>query len=79
MSDTILYDADLSGAELSRITYTLGSRTGHEGADPVVGLTQAQIDHSRADPNSPPNLLDVIDATTGKKLAWRGKPLDSQT
>ncbi len=78
MSDSILYDAALSGTDLSRKTFTPGSKRGPEGMDPVVGLTQTQIDHASAELNDPPRLLDVVDAATGKKLVWRGKPLHGQ-
>ena len=73
MSDTILYGTNLSHVDFSRVTYTLGSK---RGEDPVVGLTQAQIDHASAEPNASPNLLGVTDIETGEKLVWRGKPLD---
>ncbi len=79
MSDSILYDAVLSGTDFSQTTFTPGPNRGPEGMDPVVGLTQTQIDHARAELNNPPRLLDVVDATTGKKLVWRGKTLDGQT
>ena len=78
MSDALLYDAVLSGTDFSRTTFTSGSTRGPEGLDPVVGLTQTQIYHARAELNDPPRLLDVFDATTGKELVWRGKPLDGQ-
>ena len=71
LSEAILNNANLSGADLC-------------GADahspvhkaPVRGLTQAQMDRARADPNNPPKLDGVLDAETGKPLVWYGQPLD---
>ncbi len=39
---------------------------------PARGLTQAQLDQARADPDNPPKLDGVEDAVTGKQLVWRG-------
>lgn len=36
------------------------------------GLTQAQLDTAVADPESPPVLIQVLDAETGEPLVWRG-------
>ena len=58
-------EANLSGAEFS-----IGGRQGPKG------LTQAQLDQARADPDNPPNLEGVLDAETGEQLVWRGRPLD---
>ena len=71
LSKAILRRANLSGADLC-------------GADarsplykaPVRGLTQAQLDVARADPNNPPKLRGVLDAETGKPLVWRGAAIN---
>ena len=44
----------------------------------VTGLTQAQLDAARADPDNPPELDGVLDAETGRPLVWRGGPVESQ-
>ena len=72
LSKAILRHANLSGADLC-------------GADarspidkiPARGLTQAQLNLARADPNNPPKLQGVLDAETGEQLVWRGAASDS--
>ena len=56
-SDTFLYDADLSGANLSKAT----------------GLTQEQLNQACAHPEHPPNLDGARDVKTGEQLEWSGK------
>ena len=56
MSKVILSNTILSGAYLSG----------------VIGLTQAQLDQARADPNNPPILDGALDAETGLPLIWTG-------
>ena len=68
LSTANLSDTNLSGAELSR----------SKGKQRAKGLTQAQLDEARADPNDPPKLDGVLDAETGKQLVWRGKPLGDE-
>ncbi len=70
MSGALLRDTNLTG------TYFYDPRGG-TGSSPVTGLTQAQLDAARADPDNPPRLDGVLDAETGKPLVWRGKPLES--
>ncbi|MXZ46490.1 MAG: pentapeptide repeat-containing protein [Chloroflexi bacterium] len=70
LTNASLADADLSGATFF--------------ADglfkvPAKGLTQAQLDQARADPDKPPRLDRVVDAETGAPLVWRGKPLEDTT
>jgi hypothetical protein len=69
-----LEEANLSGATLY-IRYTFPD--GSDGSpSPALGLTQAQLDEARADPNNPPRLDGVFDAETGEPLVWHGKPPD---
>ena len=68
LQDAILSGTDLSGSRLSGLAVT--------PKHPVTGLTQAQLDKARADPDNPPKLDGVLDAETGKQLVWRGKPQD---
>ena len=58
LSNTILVGANLTDAFLSR----------------AKGLTQDQLGQACADPDHPPNVGELRDATTGKLLEWRGKP-----
>ena len=74
LSNATLANADLSGAEL-RDARLSGTKFSLEEYPPVRGLSQAQLDKARADPDNPPKLNDVLDAETGKQLIWRGKPL----
>lgn len=59
LEDTILDDANISGAEFS------GRFTG------LIGLTQERLDQARAWPDEPPILEDVRDHE-GNELVWRG-------
>ena len=65
LSRAALDDTNLSGTEFS---------TGY-GEAPATGLTQAQLNVARTDPDNPPKLDGVVDAETGELLVWRGKPL----
>ena len=72
LSHATLCNTKMSGANLSN-TILSGTRLSR-----VSGLTQAQLDQARADPNNPPNLDGAIDAKTGQPLIWtggRGAPL----
>ncbi len=85
ISDAILSGASLSWDALYRQWETKGfTRDQFDAAldsggwrRSVDGLTQAQLDEARADPNNPPKLDGVLDAKTGRQLVWRGKPLDA--
>ncbi len=68
--DANLSKADISGANIS------GAKFSDGGPQTAKGLTQAQLDEARADPNNPPKLTGVLDAETRKPLVWRGKPLN---
>ena len=91
LSGVNLRNADLSngefwGADLSKAILRQANLPGADlwGADahsarykaPVRGLTQAQLDVARADPNNPPKLQGVLDADTGEQLVWRGAASD---
>ena len=68
-----LEDADLTGTSFSR-DRGIGGRQ-----NPAKGLTQAQLDEARSDPDNPPDLEGVLDAETGEQLVWQGKPLDDDS
>ncbi len=72
LSGAILEGANLSGSEL----FNPDPRS--RSPMPVIGLTQAQLDEARADPDNPPKLDGVLDANTGKQLVWRGRPLEDE-
>ena len=67
-----LKDAYLKGANFESANLLRANLTGADLRD-SGGLTQEQIDQAQADPGNPPNLTDVVDATTGKPLEWRGR------
>lgn len=85
LSNAELSRADLNGAALCGANLTLANLDGAvlTGADldglmvgtdhdPVVGLTQAQLDRARVDENDLPMMDGVADAETGEPLVWRG-------
>ena len=76
LSNAILAEADLSGAELREVKLS-GTKFAVKDYRPARGLTQAQLDQARADPDNPPKLDGVEDAVTGKQLVWRGEPCES--
>ena len=81
LSDAKLWGADLSKAILNNANLSGADLCGADAHSPVYkapvrGLTQAQMDKARADPNNPPKLDGVLDAETGKPLVWYGQPLD---
>ena len=67
--DADLNQANIADANLSGVEFSVG------GPQTAEGLTQAQLDQARADPNNPPKLTGVLDAETGDQLVWRGKQL----
>ena len=71
LSKAILQQANLSGADL----WGADARSARY-KEPVRGLTQAQLDVARADPNNPPKLQGVLDTETGKQLVWRGAAIN---
>ena len=70
--DADLTSADIAGANLSGVEFSIG------GLQTAKGLTQAQLDDARADPNNPPELTGVLDAGSGEPLVWRGKLLNDE-
>ena len=70
--DADLTSADIAGANLSGVNFSCG------GPQTAKGLTQAQLDDARADPNNPPELTGVLDAGSGEPLVWRGKLLNDE-
>ena len=83
--DAVLDEADLSIAELHGAvmsgasllnTILSGADLSFQGQDPVIGLTQVQLDCTRADEDELPDLTRVVDAETGLPLVWSGRPLD---
>ncbi len=76
LSGAELWYADLSGANLDNANLSGTKFSTGIGPASATGLTQAQLDKARADPDNPPKLDGVVDAETGKQLVWRGKPLN---
>ncbi len=70
LTDASLVDANLTGASFSVREINGGY------ISPAKGLTQAQLDEARSDPEDPPMLNGVLDAENGEQLVWQGKPLD---
>ena len=73
-----LIGADLEGANLTGASFSRRGRKSNPRT-PATGLTQAQLDVARSDPDNPPNLEGVLDAETGEQLVWRGRPLDDDS
>ena len=69
LSGAHFLDANLKNANVSGVQFSIG------GPQTAKGLTQAQLDQARADPDNPPNLTGVFDAESGEPLVWRGKRL----
>ena len=70
--DADLNKADISDANLSGVEFTIG------GLQTVKGLTQAQLDQARSDPNYPPILRSVLDSESGQPVVWQGQALDDE-
>ena len=64
-------------AELSQARFLGSDLSGARILNTVTGLTQAQLDTARADPDNPLKLDGVLDAETGQPLVWRGGPVQS--
>ncbi len=83
LSRARLAGADLTGVDLESAILTDASfnRRGRRGdrQSPAMGLTQAQLDVARSDPDNPPDLEGVFDAETGEQLVWQGRPLDDNS
>ena len=71
-----LWLSDLSGADLDDANLSGTKFSTGWGDSPATGLTQAQLDGARADPDNPPELDGVVDAETDKPLWWYDNPLD---
>lgn len=69
-----LSNAELSGANLSNVRLAKVNLTG-ANLSGVTGLTQYQLNRSRAIPDKLPRLNNAFDAETGKPLEWRGELL----
>ena len=78
LCEAFLMSADLTGAQLNDVdlseAFLRGAILTKADLRGVRGLTQAQLDDARADPNNPPNLEGVRDTKTNKYLTWQGKP-----
>ena len=72
MSGAHFLDADLTSANIAEANLS-GVKFSCGGLQTAQGLTQAQLDDARADPNKPPELTGVLDAGSGEPLVWRGK------
>ena len=70
--DADVTSANMAEANLSGVKFSVG------GPQTVQGLTQAQLDDARADPNDLPELTGVLDAGSGEPLVWRGKGLNDE-
>ncbi len=75
LSGADLTYADVSGADFKNANLSGTEFSFDNGGRSAKGLTQAQLDEARADPDNPPYLEGVVDAKTGKPLFWRGRPL----
>ena len=76
LSGALLWGADLSGAILQGANLSGTDMSGRKARSPryqesVRGLTQAQLDTARADPENPPMLDGAVDVATGRPLVWR--------
>ena len=72
LAGAILLDAILTGASFSRIAVVGDHRIS------AMGLTKAQLNMARSDPDNHPDLDGVLDAETGEQLVWRGKTLEEE-
>ncbi|MYA02046.1 MAG: pentapeptide repeat-containing protein [Chloroflexi bacterium] len=70
---SVFSDANLTGTDVSGVDFS------GDGEHPACGLTQAQLDTARANPNNPPNLQGVVDCKTRQPLVWRGLALTQPT
>ena len=78
VSGAILHGADVSGALLGMRSASLVVE-GSVSTNAVIGLTQAQLDSAKADPENPPQLAwGCADPETGRPLEWRGASLPAE-
>ena len=75
LSDTNLSGVDFSGARMDRVILRNANLSGaylsRFGKNPVIGITQKQLDEAVADPDNPPKLASVTDVRTGHILKWK--------
>ena len=77
LSGANFLDANLNKANISDANLT-GVEFSNGGRQKAKGLTQAQLDEARADPNNPPILTGVHDAESAEPLVWHGKLLNNE-
>ncbi len=77
LTEAMLMGSALIGADLTGASLT-GAILVEADLIDTTGLTQAQLDSARANPENPPKLDGVVDAETGEPLVWRGKPLEDR-
>ena len=74
MSGAHFLDADLTSANIAKANLS-GAKFSGGGQQTAKGLTQAQLDDARADPDNPPELTGVLDAApasgAGSNLTMR--------
>ena len=81
LTNADLAHAQLQGADLADATLDGADISGAIFADDqaaAVGLTQAQLDRARAEPDEPPILGNAADAQTGAPLTWPSAQPDAQ-
>ena len=81
LTNADLAHAQLQGADLADATLDGADISGAVFADDqaaAVGLTQAQLDRARAEPDEPPILGNAADAQTGAPLTWPSAQPDAQ-
>ena len=77
LAEAHFLDADLTSANIAEANLS-GVKFSGGGQQTAQGLTQAQLDDARADPNNAPELTGVLDAGSGGSLVWRGKGLNDE-
>ncbi len=66
------------GIDFSRVSLLCTNLTGTD-LRRTKRLTQSQLTGACADPETPPDLKDLVDAKTDKLLVWRGDPTNYRT
>ena len=70
LSETNLTETKFDEVDLSKVQIE-GANLTSADLSKATGLTQKQLDLTRAHPNSPPDLGDAFDSETGGPLEWR--------